>query len=180
MKRATWSSLWREREGEGEGEGEGGRRRGEWGNRGGSIGTRGTGGAGEAGEVSGARGARVARGAREADRERANLREVVGAAWRCVQGQRLRTGKSRARESGGSADALLDAAAFEAARDAPSHELHDSTGSRSRKLVRGADSRRRVKVALRFGRTSACRTMSSGKDEREPTDRLVKSRPGRR
>lgn len=63
------------------------------------------------------------------------MREVVGAAWRCVQGQRLRTGKSRARESGGSADALLDAAAFEAARDAPSHELHDRTGSRSRKLV---------------------------------------------
>lgn len=76
----------------------------------------------------------------------------------------MRTRRSGTGESGGSASGLLAPPALEATRDAPSHKLHVSSGTR-RRLSRGADLRWRVKAALRFGRTSASHPVSSGKDE---------------
>ena len=99
------------------------------------------------------------------------------------------TGKSAVGEPGGSAVALPDRPALEAARDAPSHELHDSepTGfgsPRSNEEPNSVCAWRRLAVARQScGRVSAGRpSLCLGviRQGREPTDRLVKSRPGRR
>ena len=131
---------------------------------------------------------------RERGREKEKVRErevkLAGSARRFetrVQGQstELRTGKSGVGEPGGPAGALPGPPALEAARDAPSHKLHDSepVGSLEEEPTLSRVAPTRGGASKRCGRVSAGRPspcLGIIRQGREPTDRLVKSRPGRR